>query len=96
MAKWTREYRREYMREYSRKRQRNLTPEQRERQNARQRERYANDAEYKARMQAKAKEWNESHPVEYAERMLDFYQRKAAYWTDILKALRTETPSTDI
>ena len=84
------------MREYSRKRQRNLTPEQRERQNARQRERYANDAEYKARMQAKAKEWNESHPVEYAERMLDFYQRKAAYWTDMLKALRTETPSTDI
>jgi len=84
------------MREYSRKRQRNLTPEQRERQNARQRERYANDAEYKARMQAKAKDWNESHPVEYAERMLDFYQRKAAYWTDMLKALRTETPSTDI
>lgn len=84
------------MREYSRKRQRNLTPEQRERQNARQRERYANDAEYKARMQAKAKEWNESHPVEYAERMLDFYQRKAAYWTDMLKALRTETPSADI
>ena len=84
------------MREYGRKRQRNLTPEQRERQNARQRERYANDAEYKARMQAKAKEWNESHPVEYAERMLDFYQRKAAYWTDMLKALRTETPSTDI
>ena len=84
------------MREYSRKRQRNLTPEQRERQNARQRQRYANDAEYKARMQAKAKEWNESHPVEYAERMLDFYQRKAAYWTDMLKALRTETPSTDI
>ena len=84
------------MREYSRKRQRNLTPEQREKQNARQRQRYANDAEYKARMQAKAKEWNESHPVEYAERMLDFYQRKAAYWTDMLKALRTETPSTDI
>lgn len=84
------------MREYSRKRQRNLTQEERERQNARQRERYANDAEYKARMQAKAKEWNESHPVEYAERMLDFYQRKAAYWTDMLKALRTETPSADI
>ena len=96
MAKWTREYRREYMREYSRKRQRNLTPEQRERQNARQRERYANDAEYKARMQAKAKEWNESHPVEYAEKMLAFYQKKAAYFTDLLKALRTETPSTDI
>lgn len=84
------------MREYSRKRQRNLTPEQRERQNARQRERYANDAEYKARMQAKAKEWNESHPVEYAEKMLAFYQKKAAYFTDLLKALRTETPSTDI
>ena len=84
------------MREYSRKRQRNLTPEQRERQNARQRERYANDAEYKARMQAKAKEWNESHPVEYAERMLAFYQKKVAYFTDLLKALRTETPSTDI
>ena len=71
------------MREYSRKRQRNLTPEQRDKQNARQRERYANDAEYKARMQAKAKEWNESHPVEYAEKMLDFYQRKAAYVTDL-------------
>lgn len=84
------------MREYSRKRQRNLTPEQREKQNARQRERYANDAEYKARMQAKAKEWNESHPVEYAEKMLAFYQKKAAYFTDLLKALRTETPSTDI
>ena len=84
------------MREYSRKRQRNLTPEQRERQNARQRERYANDAEYKARMQAKAKEWNESHPVEYAEKMLAFYQKKVAYFTDLLKALRTETPSTDI
>ena len=84
------------MREYNRKRQRNLTPEQRERQNARQRERYANDVEYKARMQAKAKEWNESHPVEYAEKMLAFYQKKAAYFTDLLKALRTETPSTDI
>lgn len=84
------------MREYSRKRQRNLTPEQREKQNARQRERYANDAEYKARMQAKAKEWNESHPVEYAEKMLAFYQKKAACFTDLLKALRTETPSTDI
>lgn len=96
MAKWTREYRREYMREYSRKRQRNLTPEQREKQNARQRERYANDAEYKARMQAKAKEWNESHPVEHAENMLAFHKKMAAYWTDILKALRTETPSTDI
>lgn len=84
------------MREYSRKRKRKLTPEQREKQNARQRERYANDAEYKARMQAKAKEWNESHPVEYAEKMLAFYQKKAAYFTDLLKALRTETPSTDI
>lgn len=84
------------MREYSRKRQRNLTPEQREMQNARQREKYANDTEYKARMQAKAKDWNESHPVEYAERMLAFYQKKVAYFTDLLKALRTETPSADI
>lgn len=96
MAKWTREYRREYMREYSRKRWLNLTPEEREKLNARSRERYANDAEYRARMLAKAKDWNETHPVEYAERMLDFYQRKVAYWTDMLKALRTETPSTDI
>lgn len=84
------------MREYGRKRWLNLTQEERERQNARQRERYANDAEYRARMQAKAKDWNESHPVEYAERMLAFYQKKAAYWTDMLKALRTETPSADI
>ena len=96
MAKWTREYKLQYMREYSRTHRRELTHEEREKQNARQRERYANDAEYKARMQAKAKDWNESHPVEYAERMLAFYQKKAAYWTDMLKALRTETPSADI
>lgn len=96
MTKWTREYRREYMREYSRKRWLNLTPEERARQNARQRERYANDAEYKARMLARAKDWNESHPVKYAKKMLSFYQKKVAYFTDLLKALRTETPSADI
>ena len=96
MAKWTREYRREYMREYGRKRWLNLTQEERDRLNARQREKYANDAEYRARMRESAKGWNESHPVEYAERMLAYHQKKVAYFTDLLKALRTETPSTDI
>ena len=96
MAKWTREYKLQYMREYSRTHRRELTHEEREKQNARQREKYANNAEYRERMQAKAKDWNESHPVEYAERMLAFYQKKVAYFTDLLKALRTETPSADI
>lgn len=80
---------REYQREY--RKTHPLTDGQRERHNAYQRKKYAENAIVRETAKARMKKWNETHPKEYAARMLAYYKRCAAYWAEVVAAFSADT-----
>lgn len=76
---------RRYNREYSK------TPAQRERRAAYYKKKYAEDSTFREQRIAAAKKWKETHPKEYAVRMLAHYKKCVEYWAGVVAAFSADT-----